>query len=598
MTLQYSHSMDNVLSADVYVTDGMNNIVIIPREKSNRLALRTILRKAYPDIKFSTINGGISLNSHDALYLIKNPPEILLNWSLEAKQFIQNRAQVRGVFNEIKRTVDELKEKGKPLAEEMLNDIDFSILDNHQVVNVAAMTAPNGFGLCIFDEQGAGKTVTTIYAFDVLVERDEVDIALIIAPKSMVGEWPKDIKRFKGDLYKVTTITGSASQKRAVLSSGADIFITNYETTVNMEAELTALLRRYRGRCILVVDESFFIKNRDSKRTQSLRRLREWCGRAFVLCGTPAPNSPVDLVEQFNVVDMGITFDGLKLPEDRNEALPIVRKAINERGLYVRHLKQDVLPELPEKQFHSILVPLANEQRKIYNQVLQGYINELHSTDDESFKKNLGHFLAQRSALLQICSNPSSIKSGYNEVPAKLLVLDDILDDLIRVKGEKVVLWSYYRTSLDALVSRYKEYNPVRYDGTVSSVEERQQAVNMFQEDSSVRLFIGNAAAAGAGLTLHRARFTIYESFSDQAAHYLQSLDRTHRRGQERDVEYIILLADQTIEIKQYRTLQSKENSARDLLGDNVKEPVSRELLLSEAVGAAKLLNLDNINPS
>lgn len=595
MNLQYSNSKSNILSADVHVSEGINNVVIIPREKSDRYSLRSALRTAFPKVTFFMSNGGISLNSQDALLLMENPPGINLQWSLGAKQFVEKRAEIRSVYAEVKKTVDDLIEKGKSLAEGMLNGIDISSLDSHQVVNVAAMTVSNGFGLCVFDEQGAGKTVTTIFAYDVLVERDQIDIALIIAPKSMVGEWPKDIKRFKGDLYKVTTINGTSAQKRAALSSGADIFITNYETTVNMEAELTTLLRRYRGRAVLVVDESYFIKNRDSKRTQSLRRLREWSGRAFVLCGTPAPNSPVDLVEQFNLVDMGVTFENVKLPDDRAEALPIVRRAINERGLYVRHLKQDVLPDLPEKRFHTVYVPLAEKQREIYLKVLQGYVKDLSSTNDESFKKQLGHFLAQRSALLQICSNPTSVVSDYQETPAKLLVLDDILDDLIRVKGEKVVLWSYYRTSLDALVKRYKKYHLVRYDGTVSSVEERQQAVNMFQDDPSVSLFIGNAAAAGAGLTLHRARFTIYESFSDQAAHYLQSLDRTHRRGQDRDVEYIILLADETIEIKQYQTLQSKQNAARDLLGDNVKESPTRDLLLNEAIEAAKVLNLDII---
>ena len=35
-------------------------------------------------------------------------------------------------------------------------------------------------------------------------------------------------------------------------------------------------------------------------------------------------------------------------------------------------------------------------------------------------------------------------------------------------------------------------------------------------------IFLGNPAAAGAGLTLHRARIAIYESFSNQAAHFIR----------------------------------------------------------------------------
>lgn len=593
MNLQYSQSPKKQVIADVYLSQSMDSIIIFPSIKSERNYIRSCLREVLPGIKLKISNGGINISPQNAFYLKDKEIDVHLKWSSEAKQFVEKKQEIQKVYTVIKNNLDEIKEKGVSLAIDTLEGMDISSLDNHQVVNVAAMTIPNGFGLCVFDEQGAGKTVTSIYAYDVLVEKDEIDIALIIAPKSMVGEWPKDIKQFKGDLYKVETISGSSSAKRASISSNADIFVTNYETTVNMEAQLTALLRKFGKRSVLIVDESFFIKNPDSKRTQSLRKLRTWCGRAFVLCGTPAPNSPSDLVEQFNFVDMGTTFDAIKIPDDRQEALPVVRSAINKRGLYVRNLKQDVLPNLPDKHFHTLYVPLAPEQKEIYQKTLQGYINELKSTDEKSFRKQLTHFLAKRSVLLQICSNPSSIVTEYEEIPSKLLVIDNILEDLINVKGEKVIIWSFYRKSIDILCSRYSKYNPVRYDGSVSSIEERKIAVNSFQqEDSEVRLFIGNPAAAGAGLTLHSARYAIYESFSDQAAQYLQSLDRIHRRGQARDVEYIILITEKTIEVKQYDTLKSKEGSARDLLGDVIKEPVSRELLLSEAINASKELDL------
>ncbi|MGG0521813.1 DEAD/DEAH box helicase [Priestia aryabhattai] len=593
MNWQYKSEESQLLIAYVHVSIETNKIIVYPREKSNRNLLRAALRHILPDTSFSMSGGGIVLTVDNAAYLLDNPTGLSFQWSIEARQFVENQLRVRRVYEEVKNNVDALKKQGRPLAEDMLEGINISVLDDHQVVNVAAMTIEDGFGLCVFDEQGAGKTVTTIFAYDVLVERDEVDIALIIAPKSMVGEWPKDIKKFKGDLYKVITINGTASQKRKALSSGSDIFITNYETAVNLEEELTTFLRSYQGRSILIVDESFFVKNQEAKRTQCLRRIREWCRRAYVLCGTPAPNSPVDLVQQFDLVDIGVTFNGIKIPDNRIEAIPIVRQRINERGLYVRHLKQNVLPDLPGKKFHTVLIPLAKRQKEIYTQALQGYIEDLRSVSEKTFKKQLTHFFAQRSALLQICSNPNSLVRDYDETPAKLLALDEILNELIYKRGEKVVLWSFYRTSLETLVNRYKNYNPVRYDGTVSSVEERQNAVHLFQEDPSINLFIGNPAAAGAGLTLHRARYAIYESFSDQASQYLQSLDRIHRRGQEKEVEYIILLADQTLEVKQYESLQTKDRSARDLLGDNLEDPPSQVILLAEAINAAKLLNLD-----
>jgi hypothetical protein len=53
------------------------------------------------------------------------------------------------------------------------------------------------------------------------------------------------------------------------------------ETAVSMEDELKALLRQHHGRSVLVVDESFHVKNLDAQRTRAVRRLREWCDRGF-----------------------------------------------------------------------------------------------------------------------------------------------------------------------------------------------------------------------------------------------------------------------------------------------------------------------------
>lgn len=191
---------------------------------------------------------------------------------------------------------------------------------------------------------------------------------------------------------------------------------------------------------------------------------------------------------------------------------------------------------------------------------------------------------------MQICSNPAALIKGYTEVPAKLLALDDLLEELIVRRGEKVVLWSFYTASLGAVAERYTQFGPVRYDGSVSDVAERREAVRRFQEDDETRLFVANPAAAGAGLTLHRARFAVYESMSNQAAHYLQSLDRVHRRGQERDVEYFILLCDRTIEVNEYERLTDKERAAQSLLGDQVEQSFTREAMLDEVLAVSRLL--------
>jgi SNF2 family DNA or RNA helicase len=577
--------------AEVFTTDRLDSICIVPESGFDRQTIRKAIKGIFNDIPMRSLAEGVSIPSQYAHLLLGIENAIDLKWRGDSKLFAENRLQMDLTISDIRGQVETIKSNGVKKAEELIADLaDKEDLDNHQRVNVAAMTLSHSPGLCVFDEQGTGKTVTVIYAFDLLVHRDEVDIALVLAPKSMIPEWPVDLHRFKSDLYKSVTITGNRREKRLAINSDADFFVTNYETAVLMEKELTALLRRRKGRAMLVVDESFYVKNLDAKRTRAIRRLREHCERAFVLCGTPAPNSPHDLIQQFNIVDFGYTFEHISIPEDNELARPVVQRVISDRGLYIRHLKTDVLPDLPLKRFNRVIVPLNHEQKKLYEAALKDLILNLRSIDDSTFQRQLGSFLARRSALLQICSNPVAIAGGYNEVPAKLQALDGLLDEVISVKREKVILWSFYTASISAIFNRYQRFNPVRYDGTVSDVTVRREAVHRFQRDNETMLFVANPAAAGAGLTLHRARFAIYESMSNQAAHYLQSIDRIHRRGQTRDVEYLILLCDKTIEIDEYDRLLRKERSAQGLLGDHVDEPVTREAMLSEAINSIRQL--------
>ena len=515
-----------------------------------------------------------------------------MTWTPEARRYVENRQHVASVHPKVFATLRRIRREGVTLAAEMIADSDgLGVLDHHQVVNVAAMTIPDSPGLCVFDEQGAGKTVTFIFAFDLLIERDEADRAVIVAPKSMIGEWPKDLGRFRGDIYRTALLTGNQRDKRRILAEGADIIVTNFETAVAMEIELRAVMRARPGRTVLAVDESFFIKSLDAKRTRVLRRLREWAGRAYVLCGTPAPNSPSDLVQQFSLVDFGYCFASMELPTERDLATSVVQSAIGERGLFLRHLKAEVLPDLPMKRFQRLIVPMAEEQARLYRATLDDLLAEIEAVDETEFIRQRTNFLARRAALLQICSNPSVVSESYNEIPAKLATLDSLVKQLVEREHEKVVIWSFYTASVAAITQRYTRYGVVRYDGSVSDVEVRRDAVRRFQEDDETMVFVANPAAAGAGLTLHRARVAIYESLSNQAAHYLQSLDRIHRRGQERDVEYVVMLCDGTIEVSEYERLVQKEQVAQDLLGDHVGVQITRETFLTDLRDAAALLS-------
>lgn len=588
--------MSAILRASVRLSPLVDRVYVTPREQSDQRAVARALAVHLSRKSVRSTAAGIAIGPQDAPMLLDlDDPGLELRWQPEARAFATNRARVGAVREKVLADVRAIIKGGRAEAERRLvGHRGLEVLDDHQWVNVAAMTVPDGFGLCVFDEQGAGKTVTMIFALDVLVARDEVDFALIVAPKSMVAEWPTDFRTFTGDLYRVEVATGTRAQKQRTFARRADIVVTNFETAVAMEAELRAQLGRHRGRAVLVVDESFAVKNLDAERTRALRRLREWSGRAYVLCGTPAPNTAHDIVQQVSLVDFGTTFDGVVLPDDPHTAHHLVQSALEDRAPYVRHLKRDVLPDLPLKRFSRVMLPLEPVQRRMYESALDDFVDELRSVDDKTFLRRLPTFLAKRSALLQICSNPRALDHAYQEIPAKLLALDELLDELVGRRREKVVIWSFYTASLDAIVRRYARYDPIRYDGTVDRVEDRRDGVRRFQSSDGPLLFVGNPAAAGAGLTLHSARFAIYESMSNQGAHYLQSLDRIHRRGQTRAVEYIVLLAIDTIEVNEYATLTQKEAAGRELLRDRVVPEPTRDTLLAEMIALAAQLGEDD----
>ncbi len=580
------------VGAEVRSAETLDALFLVPERGQGTALLRAMKDGLGPDgAALRRSAEGVRVPAAIAGQLDEMGPGVQMNWTPEARQFVENRRRVESIHSEVFAAIAQIRREGVSLAERMVTDsASLGVLDEHQVVNVAAMTLPGSPGLCVFDEQGAGKTVTFIFAFDLLVERDEADLAVIVAPKSMIGEWPTDLGRFRGDIYRTAVLTGSARAKRRLLADGADVFVTNFETAVTMESELRALMRARPGRTVLAIDESFFIKSLDAKRTRALRRLREWAGRAYVLCGTPAPNSPTDLVQQFSLVDFGYCFRDVDLPADRELAAPVVQSAIEERGLFLRHLKRDVLPELPVKRFQRVVVPMAEEQARLYRETLEGLVAEVETLDESGFIRRRTSFLARRAALLQICSNPAGVSETYDETPAKLEALDSLVHQAVGREREKIVIWSFYTASVTAIARRYVRFGVVRYDGTVPAVGTRREAVRRFQEDDETMVFVANPAAAGAGLTLHRARVAIYESLSSQAAHYLQSLDRIHRRGQERNVEYVVMLCDGTLEVSEYDRLVKKEQAAQDLLGDNAEPPLTRETFLADVRKAAALL--------
>lgn len=574
---------------EIFIDHGTETLVCKTQDSQGRRRLAALAKKLAPGASVKMDGGFLVFDLPTALALRNKRATVPVRWSEEAAGFVDNFAASYASLGRARRRLSQLQDNG--VAEAAFCDYPAKAnLDPHQLIAVAAMTDPAILGICLFDEQGVGKTVMAIHAFDRLKQIGEADILLVFAPKNMLEEWKKDFSRFMGDKYRVTVVTGSKGEKYDQLLSTAAVYVTNYETAHLLERPLRSFLSRNAGRVILAVDESFFVKNRITKRAAAVRRLRHLCSRSWVLCGTPAPNNAMDVVHQFDVADGGATFAGVDLPKEPEALRQTIKQAVELRGVYLRRLKQHVFPDLPKKRFERVLVPMEAHQRQLYADSLSALAADVEAEDERGFKKQLTSFLARRMALFEICSHPAQVYPEYNGVPGKLVALDGLLEELIQRKEEKVVLWSFFRYSLEELCSKFQKYNPVRIDGTVAKTSDRAEAVTRFQEDNSTMLFIGNPAAAGAGLTLTRSHISIYESFSIQAAHYLQSLDRIHRRGQTQEANYYILLCKDSIEEGEYDRLLMKERLSQDLFADPISDLSTRQVFLDDLLESLRKL--------
>src|SRR3546814_12092805 len=75
---------------------------------------------------------------------------------------------------------------------------------------------------------GLGKTVQVIVALRVLVRRGSVRNAVIVCPAGLVLQWRRHLRQWAPDL-PLSTVMGTAEQRRAAWAAPATVFVTSYE---------------------------------------------------------------------------------------------------------------------------------------------------------------------------------------------------------------------------------------------------------------------------------------------------------------------------------------------------------------------------------
>jgi SNF2 family DNA or RNA helicase len=420
-------------------------------------------------------------------------------------------------------------------------------------------------GLLAF-EQGLGKTLVAVAAFDGLRHDGIVDRLVVVCPNSLKKNWCDEIARFAADM-SVEIIGGSLRRRKSLLAnSAANVLIINYESARNEIAAISAVLRR--ARCVLVLDESHSVKSLTSLNNIAARCFAPLAEYRWLLSGTPITNKPTDIHSQIEVIDLSHPLGSRQLFEiefadaERN---PACRRNLNQRlkKYVLRRTKKECLA-LPQKSFVDIQVELPRWQRQLYDQIREGLVNEIRGMTADEYKRFARiNALTKLLRLSQVASNPALVFEGETRLPGKFSELDRILGSI--PKDEKVILWSSYVQTIKTLAKRYESEGVVSLFGEVPATD-RQAIVERFQADPKVRLLVANPAAAGSGFTLTAATYAIYETLNWRYDLYAQSQDRNHRIGQARDVQYIRLVAKNTVEEAIMDALARKDRMAQEIV--------------------------------
>jgi SWI/SNF-related matrix-associated actin-dependent regulator 1 of chromatin subfamily A len=147
-------------------------------------------------------------------------------------------------------------------------------------------------------------------------------------------------------------------------------------------------------------------------------------------------------------------------------------------------------------------------------------------------------------------------------------------------QGKKVIIFTNFTDTLNKITEHFGKL-AVKLDGS-STKPQRQYAVDQFQENDKIKVFVGNMRAAGVGLTLTAAEAVIINDLSFVPGDMSQAEDRAYRIGQKKSVSVYYPLFENTIEGIIYDIVNTKKQNIKTVMGDNLNNTDVVEEILNK----------------
>lgn len=438
----------------------------------------------------------------------------------------------------------------------------------HQKKAVELMVAND---MANFDDQGLGKCKQAYDTAASLIQSKEIDLMVMVSKASLRENF---LKELSGDAHQlIGKIVGGnkVERKKVYRFLGYHVLILSYETVVT---DIELLKRVFeKNRVLFCLDEAHYIKNPGAKRSKACLELAELASRKAIFTGTPIPNDLEDIYTQLRFMGQEVG-NSLEEFSARFGDIEEFREFLHAR--MIRRTKRKVTSlKIPGKKYNYISVKLSEEEQRIYDKAA----NEMLLVFKDKFKKEqsvpINNVLTQLLRLTQIASNPGAALPSYSGKVSKLDRLDELLEDLVEKKDEKVVIWTSYRKNIGELKKRYSKYGVVELIGGIGK-DGLSENARKFQEDPSTKVLLAIPACAREGFTLTKACKAIYLDRNFSLLDWVQSQDRIHRISQNRECEIIVLQSEDTIDARINDVLDRKDHLQKYLLGD-IEEYDGRE---------------------
>ena len=445
-----------------------------------------------------------------------------------------------------------------------------------------------------FMEMGTGKTKVLIDNAAMLYDKGKVDGVLIIAPKGVVKTWyEQEIPTHLPDHIENVSVLWQANITKTQQEKLDELFEPEsvlHILTMNVEAFSTTKGTEFAHKFIschntlMVIDESTTIKNPSAKRTKIILKLSTEAKYRRIMTGSPVTKNPLDLYSQCEFLDPYLLdftsfyafrnrYAHMKTIHVQGRSIQVVDKFQNLselsdqlKGFSYRVLKEDCL-DLPEKNWTKRQITLSHDQRKIYTEMKQTALAHLNGKVTSTMT-----VLTQLMRLHQITCGHFKADDGTTQEIANNRIgeLMNVLDEL---EG-KAIIWANYQHDIINIIKEVvKVHGPgsiVDYFG-LTPQDERDINREKFQSDPKCRFLVGTPSTGGYGITLTAANTVIYYSNGYDLEKRLQSEDRAHRIGQKKNVTYVDIIAEDTVDEKIVKALRDKINIASQVLGEDLK---------------------------